>query len=124
MPLRLQGWGGFAAWSGAGALVGISLIGAASIGLFVLPAAVLACAAAGSFVRPWPEVTGVIVGLASPVLLVGALNVGSTPCPSSGTATSAGPTVSCGGFDPVPWLVVGSVLAGIGLTTYLRARAR
>ena len=128
--VRLDGWGGFAAWAVVGALFSFSVLGAASIGLFVFPVALLALFVALWLVRAWPGIASGIVGLASLILLVGILNLGSTPCPSSGSGMSyGGPgtgamSTSCGGWDPVPWLLVGVVLAGAGFSVYALARSR
>lgn len=125
----LDGWGGFAAWAFVGALFSFSVLGAASIGLFVFPVALLSLLVARWVLRVWPEIAGGLVGLAALILLVGISNLGSTPCPSSGSGMShggggPGTSSSCGGWDPVPWLVVGLVLAGTGFGVYVLARWR
>ena len=121
------GWPAFGVWSIVGALFGLSVVGAASIGLFVLPVGFVAAALAWVSVRAWPEITGVLLGLAGPLLLVGLANLGSTPCPSSG-AGSVGPgvpaTPSCGGLEPTPWLAAGLALASAGLVAYSLGRSR
>ena len=124
-----EGWAGFAAWAGPGALLGLSVVGAASIGLFVLPVAVLSMAVVGWTVRVWPEIAGLLAGMAALSLLVGVANLGSTPCPATGSgsvhAGGAGATTSsCGGLDPWPWLAGGLVLAGLGVAVYVWARPR
>lgn len=126
---RSTGWGGFAAWGLVGALFSFSVLGAASIGLFVLPTALVALAVVGMRVRVWPEVAGALEGAAVLSLFVGGANFNSTPCPSSGSGVVdvGGPTsgtFSCGGFDPLPWLLVGLALAGAGLVAYSLARPR
>lgn len=127
--LRAEGWAAFAAWALVGALLSFSVLGAASIGLFVLPAALLALAVVGWTVRVWPEIAGMLVGVAALSLFVGLVNLGSTPCPASGSGfVSAdgrtGTTSSCGGLDPSPWLLVGVALAGAGLAVFALARDR
>ena len=121
----VAGWGGFAAWALVGALLSLSVLGAASIGLFVLPVALLAAVTVGWTMRIWPEIAGALEGIAALSLFVGLGNLGSRPCPSSGSHTSSdtsGSSFTCGGFDPRPWLVIGVVLAGAGLAVYLFAR--
>ena len=124
------GWGGFAAWALVGALISVSVVGAASIGLFLLPVAIGAVVVVGRRTRVWPEVTGMLEGVAAASLLVALLNRDSTPC-----TTSDGDTVlqgslpgrtsaSCGGVDPLPWLLVGIALAVVGVAVYARARLR
>lgn len=120
-PLR-TGWGAFAAWYGIGALFGFALVALASIGLFVLwlAAAVAALLARSRRVRVWPEIAGALSGVGAFPFFVGLLNLGSTPCPSSGSASVApgatAPT-TCGGFGAEPWLLAGALLtlAGVAL---------
>ena len=126
---RVAGWSGFAAWAAIGAVLALSVLGAASIGLFVFPLALLGLCLVATRVRAWPEMAGVLEGVATLNLFVGIANVGSTPCPAagSGTVQRAGGVPSgssCGGFDPLPWLLVGLALAVIGLLTYVVARER
>ncbi|MGH9227041.1 MAG: hypothetical protein ACRD2W_25425 [Acidimicrobiales bacterium] len=124
MRSELAGWAGFAAWAGAGALCGFAGVSLASVGLLILPLAVVALIAAGRRARPWPEVAGFLPGLGTGAgLFVGLVNLGSSPCPSSGSA-SVGPgaatsSYSCGGLDPVPWLVGGAILVVLGFAVYL-----
>jgi len=114
------GWRAFGVWAVVGSLFGFALVALASIGLFILVLAIAAAAlvATGERVRVWPEITGVLAGLGAFPLVVGLLNVGSTPCPSSGSAASGAASVSCGGFDPVPWLAAGTALIAAGLAAY------
>jgi hypothetical protein len=124
---RMVGLGGWAAWAGVGALLSFSVLAAASIGLFVAPAALAALAATCVFVRLWPEVTGVFEGAAAVSLFVGLANLGTTRCPDTGAgrATQATPgTFSCGGLDPTPWLWATVILAGVGVLAYSLCRAR
>lgn len=125
--VRTEGGSGFAVWALVGALFSVSFLGAASIGLFLLPVALAALVITSVFVRAWPEVAGVLLGAASLSLFVGSVNFHSTACPSSGSGTvhAGGPegaTFSCGGFDPVPWLLVGVTLAVASVATYALAR--
>lgn len=126
---RAEGWAGFAAWGLVGALFSLSVLGAASIGLFVLPVAVLALMVVVWLVRVWPEIAGMLEGAAALSLFVALSNLGSTPCPSSGSGVhvgggAGGTSFSCGGLDPMPWLLVGLALAGAGLGIYVLSRAR
>lgn len=126
---QIKGGGGFASWSLVGALFSLSVLGAASIGLLlVLPVAVATLLFVGSTVRPWPESAGVLEGVAALSLFVAFANRDSTPCPASGSGYagpgSTGTSFSCGGLDPLPWLVVGMALAGAGIALYSLGRAR
>jgi len=119
-----------AAWALVGALLGFSVLGAASIGLFVLPAALLALAVTVWTVRVWPEIAGMLVGAGALSLFVGLVNLGSTPCPSSGSGSvrvggGTGITsFSCGGLDPSPWLLAALGLSAAGFAFYALARER
>ncbi len=124
-----EGWGGFAAWTFVGALLGFSLLGAASIGLLVFPVALVWLVVVVRTVRVWPEVAGVLAGAAALSLLVGFANLHSRPCPARGSGGvryrgGAGSTSSCGGLDPWPWLLVGVALGCTGAMVYGIARMR
>ncbi len=125
----MAGSSGFMAWAAIGTLLALSLLGAASIGLFVFPLGLPGLWLVARRVRAWPEMAGVLEGVAALSLFVGIANLGSTPCPAAGSGTvQRGGGVpsgsSCGGFDPLPWLLVGVALAVIGLFTYVVARER
>ena len=126
-----SGWGGFLVWAFVGALFSLSFLGAASIGLFVLPVALVALGLTSRFVRRGPELAGLLLGAAVLSLYVGLANLGSRPCPSSGSGsgfvhvgTSERATSSCGGWNPRPWLLVGVTLAGSSVAAYSLARRR
>ena len=120
------GWGWFAAWAGAGVLLAFSLVGALSIGLFVLPFALLALWAI--FRRSPPRTTafGLASGAGLVCLVIWALNTGSSPCPESGTLTlpPGGVEEECGGHDAVPFLVAGIILTLAGPALFAAARRR
>ena len=104
-------------------MLALSLLGAASVGLFAFPLALLGLWLVGSGVRAPPEMAGVPEGVAAVSLFVGIANLGSTPCPSTGSGTvyaGAGTAggYSCGGFAPLPWLLVGLALGAIGLCAF------
>lgn len=130
--LPAEGRGAFAAWALVGSLLGFSVLSAASIGLFVLPVALLALTVTVRTARVWPEIAGMLEGLASVSLFVGLVNLDSTPCPSSGSGhvhIGGGPgtgttSFSCGGLDPAPWLLMGLVLVGAGFAVYALGGAR
>lgn len=122
-------WAAFAAWAFVGALLSFSVLAAASIGLFVLPAALLALAVTSRTVRVWPEIVGTLEGVAAPIFVVGLANLGSTPCPSRGSGHVHPPgtgttSFSCGGLDPSPWLLAGLGMAAAGFAAYALARER
>jgi hypothetical protein len=124
--MRWTGWRAFAAWGVSGALLGLSFLGAASIGLFVFPFTLLAAFVTLRRASRWPEAVGVVGGAGAVFLLLAFLNRNYTPCSESSTLT-IGPgetSATCGGFDPLPWLIVGLALVGASLVGYALARAR
>jgi hypothetical protein len=57
------------------------------------------------------------------LLLIGFLNRDYTPCPPQGSlylpaGSPPGSSVSCGGFDPAPWLIAGIVVSALALLSY------
>lgn len=125
---KTRHWGGFALWAGVGALFGLSGIAMPSVGLLVLvlAVAVVALLWAGRHLQVWPDVAGFLPGAGSLFLFVGLANLNSTPCPSSGSGFAGpgatGDISSCGGFDPLPWLLIGVVLTATGFALFLARR--
>jgi hypothetical protein len=68
--MPLTGWGRFAVWALAGAFLFFALATGFSIGLFVLPFALLALWLVARRGRIWPEVLGAVAGAGVIVLLV------------------------------------------------------
>jgi hypothetical protein len=97
---HLAGCGRFWLWAVAGALVAFSLIGAASIGLFVLPAAVLVTVVAARRKRTWSETLGALVGVGGVCGVIALLQRGP------------------GSLDATPWLVAAVLLAALGIGGY------
>jgi hypothetical protein len=120
------GLGWFAAWAGAGALLAFSLASAASVGLFIIPFALLSLWAIVRASPPRRTAFGLVSGAGFVCLLIWALNRGYRPCPESGELTvPAGATSEgCGGFDALPFLVAGIVLALAGPALFAAARQR
>ncbi|HUO48511.1 MAG TPA: hypothetical protein VMU09_06730 [Acidimicrobiales bacterium] len=95
-----HGWGWFAAWAIAGAGLCVGFLGALSIGIFVLPVAVvmlvvlLRCRPAAN------SKAGILSGLGLPLLVVAARSGGWTPW--------------------YPWAIAGVLLVAAGLWLQLR----
>jgi hypothetical protein len=108
----LPGWGWFAAWAGAGFLLAFSLVSAASIGLLIVPFALLALWAILRASPPRWTAFGLVSGAGSVGVLIWVLNRDSRPCPESGelTVPAGGTSIECGGFDALPFLAAGLVL--------------
>lgn len=112
-------------WVLAGALCCLTLLAMLSIGFLIAPFAALAILAATRWAGNEPILPGLLAGAGLIVIAIGVINLGNTPCPSSGGGYSAaGDTseFSCGGMSPTPWLVIGASLIVAGLATALRAR--
>jgi hypothetical protein len=104
--MRRRGWPWFGAWALAGALCSFAVLSAASIGLFVVPLALLAFWLLMRRGALGMETLGAITGAGGPCLLVAALGAGEeTP-------------------DARPWLAAGLVLIGIGIGVYMFVRHR
>jgi hypothetical protein len=84
-------------WALAGALLAFAVVGAASVGLFVLPFAVIAFVFAARAMRNRAELLGVLAGVAAICLLIGLIQLGG------------------GGLDPRPWFGAALVLGLLGV---------
>ena len=113
---------GFAAWVVAGGLLAFSLL--SWVGLFLLPAALVGCWLAARSTRSNLELLGALPGAGLVCLGIAFGARDYSPCPPGGSLTvPPGETsVSCGGFDPVPWLVAGLALVVAGALAYGIAR--
>ena len=98
--MHLAGCGRFWLWAVAGAAVAFAIIAAASIGLFVLPLAIVVTVLAARSTRRRIEALGGLVGAAIICFLIAWLQRGP------------------GGFDSRPWLAAGVVLAAAGVAGY------
>jgi hypothetical protein len=121
-PPALTGlcWAWFAAWLIIGAGYALSLLGAASIGLFVLPLPVFATILLARR-HASSGLPGLISGLGIPLLYVAYLN-------RAGPGTIC-TTITGGGQDctdewsPWPWLAAAVILLALGLAAFI-ARQR
>jgi hypothetical protein len=84
-------------WALAGALLAFSIVGAASIGLFVLPFAVIAFVFAARATRNRVELLGLLAGVAAICFAIGLIQLGG------------------GGLDPRPWFAASVVLGFLGV---------
>lgn len=120
---RRTGGIAFGAWSICAAILVFALLSAASIGLYILPFAVIAGWWVTRHAQMWPEGLGSLAGAGSVLLLVAFSNRNSVPCPPSGSYTSVVPG-SCGGRDPTSWLLIGAALVCVSMIGYALARSR
>ena len=121
------GWSSLGEWALAIGLLTFAVISAASIGLLILPVAlvliiVLAVRKRARPASPW----GAPVGAGVVLFLIGVLHLGDNPCSPIGarTVVQRGETFTCGGFDPTPWLIAGSFLAAVGCAGFVVWRRR
>jgi hypothetical protein len=99
-------------------LLTLSLL--SSLGLFLLPVALVACWLAERSTRSALELLGALPGAGLVCLGIAFGARDYSPCPPEGSLTiPPGETsVSCGGFDPLPWLVAGLALVVAGALAY------
>lgn len=122
MP-RFAGWKGFLAWALAGGLLLFSFLSGFSIGLFLLPLALVALWLVARRARAWPELFGAGAGFGAICLLVAFLSRDYNPCPEGPITLRPGETeFECGGTDPIPWLVAGLALVVVSALAYALAR--
>jgi MYXO-CTERM domain-containing protein len=113
-------WGWFAAWLIIGAGYTLSLLGAASIGLFVLPLPVLATILLARRQHAHSGLPGLISGLGIPLLYVAYLNRAG---PGTICTTITGGQDCTDEWSPWPWLAAGVVLLVLGAAAFI-ARQR
>ena len=115
-------WAWFLAGIGAGAGLAVSLLGALTIGIFVLPFAV---ALPVVLALRHPEgLIGAISGLGLPLLYVAYLNRDG---PGTVCTSVAGGTSCADEWSPLPWAVAGLVLIAVGIVVFalvVKPRAR
>jgi hypothetical protein len=117
----------FGAWLAVGAALTIGFLAGFSFGLFVLPFALAALVVVVRRSPHLPEATGFVSGIGVTLLLIAFVNRDYEPCPANGVLKlqPGQQSVSCGGFDPHPWLYLGIAVIAAGATAYLVAsRAR
>lgn len=127
--VRRSGWAAFALWGVVGTLFALSLVGADSIGVLVLPIAALAAVLAARSLHGGRELLGMLAGAGAVFLLIGFDQLGCSPAGEGSLSISPrspGPAEieGCDGFGPVPWLVTGGVLATASLAGYGIGRGR
>jgi hypothetical protein len=110
-------WVWFTAWLLVGVGYALSLVGIASIGLFVLPLPVLATVLLVRRQRAASGLPGLISGLAFPLLYVAYLN-------RAGPGTICA-TMECNDeWSPWPWLAVGVILLVLGVAAFVGLQRR
>jgi hypothetical protein len=120
--MKRSGWRAVLEWALAFALLGVVVLGALTIGAFLLPVAVFVVAAVGLRNRVWPDaVSGLCIGLAALAIFVGAPHLQYRSCQMSGSAVAragSGVHVRCSSRNGRAWVAVGGILALVGVGGY------
>ncbi len=132
----MSGWKAFMSWAGVGVLWGFTALAMMSIGILVLPVAIVVTIAASRRLRAWPEILGLCAG---PVFVLQWLAWRAWSLPacdshrhSGAVFSSAGRfsitqpgveltftgTFSCTSMNAAALLLAGSVLALAALIAY------
>jgi hypothetical protein len=117
-----RSWEWFGAWLLVGAAYALGLVGILTIGIFVLPVAIIGTVLLLRQPASPRGVTGLISGLGLPLLYVAFLNrgYGGPACHTSGSATAHTFGYQCTqALDPWPWLAAGLVLIAAGVVAFV-----
>lgn len=119
---------GFAVWLAAGFLATGALLTLLSIGLLLVPLAVVAVFLAVHRYSVGIPTLGAVAGIGFALVGIGIANLGSRACTSGSFELGPGQlgSISCGGPSPIPFLVVGagSVLFAIAVAVVLERQSR
>ena len=90
------------------------------VGLFLLPVTFVACWLAGRSARSSLELLGAVAGAGLVCLGIAFGARDYSPCPPGGSlrVPPGEASVSCSGFDPLPWLVAGLALVLAGALAF------
>jgi len=109
-------WGWFGAWALVGAAFAVSLVGILTVGIFVLPFAIIGTVLLTRSPSRLRGLPGVIAGLGLPLLYVAYLNRGG---PGEVCSAIPGGESCTQALDPWPWLAAGLLLITAGVVVYL-----
>jgi hypothetical protein len=116
---KRAGWISVVDWGVGFGLLTFSVLGALSIGVFILPVALSSLFFASRRSRAWPEAaTGLLLGPAMVCLGVAFRSRNYVPCTPGPQRLFPGQSYSCGGWDPIPWLITGLCLLAVAFTIY------
>jgi len=115
-------WASFLAWPLIGAALSLSVLGAMTIGIYVLPFAIAGLLALRKWGGNQKSSVGLISGAGLPVLYVAYLN-------RQGPGMVCGPYKNGGQqcmqeYSPWPFLLVGTILFVLGLALFIRLRSQ
>ncbi len=117
-----RSWGWFGAWLLVGVAYGVALVGILTIGIFVLPVAIIGTVILARLPSSLRGVSGLVAGLGLPPLYVAYLNrgYGGPACSTSGSAAAHTLALQCTQpLDPWPWLAAGLVLVVAGVVVFV-----
>jgi len=117
--VRTATW--FGLWAVAGAATALGVLTLLTIGVFVLPAAIVLCGVLAWRAPRWLAGPGITAGLGVPLLYVGYLNRGG---PGTICTAVVGGTECSQQTSPWPWVAVGLLLFLAGLSMSLVAARR
>jgi hypothetical protein len=124
-------WTRFLFWTATGTVVGFAVLDITSIGLYLLPISLIFIVALSQAFRlfVFPDVLGVIEGIAANLLWGAFISHGIPPCQPGVPLQAEMPlrlgemvTASCTNIKSQLWLVSGMAVATSGLLAYLLAR--
>ncbi len=119
---------GFVSWAVPGFLATGALLTLMTIGLLLLPLAVVAVFFAARRFSIGIGTIGSIAGAGLAFVGIGIVNLGNRPCPAGPFVLAPGQLggVECGGAEPTPWLLagLGCILVAVVLTVWLERRTR
>jgi len=110
-------WKSYVIWNLIGTGYGIGLAGMASIGIFVLPVAILSTILVATRPRFHRGISGLCSGLAVPLLYIGYLNRGG---PGNVCSALSGGQSCIQEYTPWPFVGAALVLAASGLIVFMR----
>ena len=117
---RGQPWW-FGAWFVVGAALALAVLGAMTIGIFVLPIALVAIGALLARERSRTGMQGLVAGAGLPFLYVALLNRDG---PGEVCTRMTNGTSCSQEHSPWPWLAIGVLLLVLGVSLFLRADRR
>jgi len=112
----------FGAWLLVGVAYAVGLVGILTIGIFVLPVAIIGTVLLARQPASLRGAPGLVAGLGLPPLYVAFLNrgYGGPACHTSGSAAAHTLAYQCiQALDPWPWLAAGLVLVAAGVLVFV-----
>ena len=139
--MQIPGWKALGLWALLGAFYGFVYLAMMSIGIFILPIAIVATIIAARKLRLWPEILGMVIAPAAVMLRLASMNWGFPRCApgesshmslsSSGSGSVTDGTYSevtrfegCVGLNAPLLLWISIALIAAALTIYIAARYR